>query len=400
MQRSFKILLATYFAGSIFATGGFARAQTWRQMSVSPNDFWAGIVASANGKRLMATLYQGNGEGIYLSTNYGATWAFSYPLNFGSRNISTADGTKMAVEAWDSVMSIYTSTNSGITWTQASAPPMGSWNNNIRSMIASADGSELFVFYTDGTDNSGVYGSTNWGVDWSTIVNINEPWTSTTCTADGTKLAGATGGSSPQVFVSTNIGVCWEPAASISGSSAPYMLSTADGSKLMAANSTGLFISTNWGMSWSETNTTTGGEVVSSADASLLIGMRLNTSNGNYDICTSTNLGESWISNCLPEAPWAWAACSADGNEMMVTGTNGIWMKKTAPSPKLDLMPANNILCFSWVVPSTNMVLQQSLDLGTWMTLTNCPALNSVTLQEQLTLSQDSSNGFFRLISQ
>jgi hypothetical protein len=401
MRHILKTLLAI-----CFATSGLAHARTWTQTSANTSYMWAGIVSSANGKKLMATVYEGignyetNGEGIYLSTNSGATWAFSYPLNFAGRNISTADGKKMAVVSWDGVMSIYTTTNSGGTWTPASAPPMGSWNSNIRGMIASTDGSKLFVFYADGTDNSGVYGSTNWGTSWSAITTLNEAWNLTTCTADGTRLAGIISGSSVQVLVSTNTGVSWQPAAPIPGQSTPAILCTADGSKLIAADNVGLFVSTNWGTSWSQTNTAIGGEIAGSADASLLLGTRLNTANGNYDICTSTNLGASWTSNCIPEAPWASVACSADGNELMVTGTNGIWMSKTAPTPQLDLAPANNSLFFSWTVPCTNMALQESPDLGTWKTLTNCPTLGSATLQEQLTLAQSDNKGFFRLISQ
>jgi hypothetical protein len=306
----------------------------------------------------------------------------------------------MAIEAWSMVMSIYTSTNSGATWTPAGMPPMGSWNNGIRSMISSADGSKLFVFYTDGTTNSGVYVSTNWGTTWSLVAGIDEDWSAVICTADGIRLAGITQGSNPQVFVSTNGGIDWLSASAIPGQTVCSLLSTANGSKLMAADSAGLFISSDWGTTWSETNTTTGGDIVGSADGSLLLGMRLNPANGNYDICTSTNLGASWTSNSLPEAPWSWVACSADGNELMVTGTNGIWIAKKAPAPQLDLAPANSQLCFSWFVPSTNMALQESLDLGTWTTLTNCPALNAATLQEQLTLVPGNNKGFFRLVSQ
>src|SRR5580704_9727151 len=134
MQCVLKILLAVCFAGSLFAFGDITHGQTWTQTSANTNYVWAGIVSSANGKRLMATVYEGigdyevNGEGIYLSTNSGATWTFSYPLNFAARNISSADGRKMAVEAWNGIMSIYTTTNCGGTWTQAGVPPMGSWN--------------------------------------------------------------------------------------------------------------------------------------------------------------------------------------------------------------------------------------------------------------------------------
>src|ERR1700733_4527380 len=105
MQCVLKILLAVCFAGSLFAFGDITHAQTWTQTSANTNYVWAGIVSSANGKRLMATVYEGNGEGIYLSTNSGSTWAFSYALNFGGRNVSTADGSRMAEEAWNGIMS-------------------------------------------------------------------------------------------------------------------------------------------------------------------------------------------------------------------------------------------------------------------------------------------------------
>jgi hypothetical protein len=389
------------FAGSLLAIGNWAHAQTWTQTSANTNYyFWAGIVSSADGKKLMATDYEGSGEGVYLSTNSGATWAFSYALNFGARNVSTADGKNLAVEEWNGVESIDITTNSGATWAQAGVPPMGSWNDNIRGMISSADGTELFVFYTDGTDNSGVYVSTNWGTSWSQAASLNESWGAMACTADGTKMAGITSGSNAQVYVSTNSGSIWQPAAPTTGQSASALVSTADGSKLMAATSSGLFISTNWGTTWSETNMATGGEIVCSANGSLLLGMRLNVANGNYDICTSTNLGASWASNSLPEAPWAWVACSADGKELMVTGTNGIWISRTVPAPLLNLTSLNNAMNFSWTVPSTNMALEESPDLINWTVVTNCPSLNLTNLQEQLTLSETASNGFFQLVSQ
>jgi len=56
----------------------------------------------------------------------------------------------------------------------------------------------------------------------------------------------------------------------------------------------------------------------------------------------------------------------------------------------------------SWLVPSTNFVLQQKPDLTTtgWEILTNAPALNLTNLQDEVTLSPTNNSGFFRLISQ
>ncbi|HEU6448663.1 MAG TPA: hypothetical protein VFV23_09535 [Verrucomicrobiae bacterium] len=62
-------------------------------------------------------------------------------------------------------------------------------------------------------------------------------------------------------------------------------------------------------------------------------------------------------------------------------------------------MVSNN-LNFSWLIPSTNFVLQQSFDLANWATLTNSPTLNFTDLNEELSLTPTNNSGFFRLIAQ
>jgi hypothetical protein len=97
-------------------------------------------------------------------------------------------------------------------------------------------------------------------------------------------------------------------------------------------------------------------------------------------------------------------ASSADGNKsvVVVNFNGGIWTSQTTPSPQLNITPSSNNLALSWIVPSTNFVLQQNLDLttGNWGTLTNKPGLNLTNLQDEVTLSPTNSSGFFRLISQ
>jgi hypothetical protein len=64
--------------------------------------------------------------------------------------------------------------------------------------------------------------------------------------------------------------------------------------------------------------------------------------------------------------------------------------------------PVSNKTMLSWIVPSTNFVLQQNVDLGTtnWVTLTNVPVLNPTNLQEEVSFSPSNSAGFFRLGTQ
>ncbi len=334
------------------------------------------------------------------------TWTLGDSLVYAGRLVSSADGSKLALQADIYPQNIYTSTNSGATWALAGAPPMGNWGNDIRGLVSSADGDELTVLFTSATSN-GIYVSTNGGATWLCTTNLNENWSAATCSANGTKIAAITSGDGSSVFVSTNSGVSWQPAAPMLGQSTSGILSTADGSELIAPISSGLYISTNWGASWSCTNNSLNEEITCSADGSLLLGQELSPVYGN-EILTSTNLGVTWTSNSVPQEDWAWVACSADGNKLVATAgyadntpaTNGIWVSQTPPSPRLNLSYSSNNLNFSWLIPSTNMVMQESPDLINWTILTNQPVLNYTNLQEQLTLSPTNASAYFRLISQ
>jgi hypothetical protein len=61
------------------------------------------------------------------------------------------------------------------------------------------------------------------------------------------------------------------------------------------------------------------------------------------------------------------------------------------------LTPTGDNFVLSWVVPSTNFVLQHSSNLGSWTDVTNKPALNLTNLQNEVMLSPKGSSGFYRL---
>jgi hypothetical protein len=77
----------------------------------------------------------------------------------------------------------------------------------------------------------------------------------------------------------------------------------------------------------------------------------------------------------------------------------GIYTWQTTPAPQLNLAASSTNLFLSWIVPSTNFVLQQSPDLISWEDVTNTTTLNLTNLQNQITLLPANSS-FFRLISQ
>lgn len=261
-----KAIISLLLSGLVLLAGSSSRGQTWTQISTNASYDWDGIAVSADGTKLAATVGSAPGEGIYVSTNSGASWSQTVSSNDWGSIASSADGTRLAVVNLDD--SIYTSTNAGVTWNPASSP-----QNRWSSLASSADGSVL--------------------------------------------LAAATG--------------------------IP----------------------------------------------------------GTFPLYSSTNYGATWVTNNVPQEKWTALACSADGHTLVAAAASGgIWMLQTPPSPHLNLSSSNGELNFSWIVPSTNMVLEQSTDIVNWTTLTNCPSLDLTTLEEQLTIQPTGSGDFFRLVSQ
>ena len=126
----------------------------------------------------------------------------------------------------------------------------------------------------------------------------------------------------------------------------------------------------------------------------------------NGPIYTSTNSGMTWVSNSVPVQYWTSVASSADGCKLVAVNAGmwniaggAIWISQTTPVPAVNITTTNSNLMLSWIIPSTNFVLQQNLDLTTtnWETLTDTPALNLTNLQNEAMLSPSNSSGFYRL---
>lgn len=272
------------------------------------------------------------------------------------------------------------STNSGNTWIQTSL--------SGNPFAASADGTKLAAIL-----NGSIYTSTNFGSTWQ--LRSGAPgnfWGSVASSADGTKLVAA---AQNEIIISTNSGITWTANTSplSFGSGAPSSASSADGSILAVAGGN-VYVSTNSGGSWISTPVT-GYSVASSADGKRLVV-------AGTQIWVSTNSGLAWTTNAPVSASYfQHVASSADGCKLVVDA-GGIWIGQITPSPQLSIKPANGKLALSWIVPSTNFVLQQNLDLSAanWAILSNSPTLNLTNLQDEISLSPSNSSDFFRLIAQ
>jgi hypothetical protein len=240
--------------------------------------------------------------------------------------------------------------------------PVSGW-----CIASSADGSRLVTayFFYHGFPQGGILISTNSGESWTETVAPLASWTGWTAlasSADGMKLAATIGytsfptGPGPIFIFSPATAGSWV-ATSSPTSHWTSVASSADGTKLIAAS---LF----------------------------------------HGIHTSVDSGLTWISNNAPVAQWTGVACSADGARMFATSEDGgIWTAQIAPTPLLNIAPSGTNLVLSWIVPSTDFILQENPDLdpAKWIDIAATPGLNYTNVQYQVTTPTPAGHRFYRL---
>lgn len=342
----------------------------------------------------------GNGadEPIFTSTNSGLTWISNniIPWINITSVASSADGKILVGVGYnsDSVPPspiTYALTNSGLAWTLYSPG-----SAIMTSIASSADGSRLVAAANFENLGGYCYYSTNLGANWSFINSLPfSYWNSIACSADGTKLCAVINRDNPTVYVSTNSGLSWTNVI-VGGQPGAVVAVSADGSKFMLLTEYEFNASTNSGDTWMHYPNSLYARfcpLASSADGNKLV------TGVSGVIYTSTNGGANWFSNSAPNTTWNSVASSADGSELFAVSSNGIYTLQVAPMPQLNINPSSGNLALSWIVPSTNFVLQQNLDLTTtnWTYVTDTPTLNLSSLQYQVSILPTNSSAFYRL---
>jgi hypothetical protein len=402
----------------LMAAASIAPAQNWT-LTGAPTNSWTCIAASANGSNLIAGA---NGGPLYRSTDSGATWTITYATNeYWASVASSADGTHLIAGASYYTSSgpggLYISTNSGATWNTNNLPNLY-WG----SVASSADGNTLVAVAPTGAGDvplapGGVFSTTNGGISWTTnnVTNLINRALSVAMSADGTKMfvAGA-----EQSFRSTNSGMTWAidtnaPPIYSFFSPSQFIASSADGNKLVLAETASgfgippqVYVSTDFGDTWNSTLMLSNDPVfvASSADGNTIVVVPAGIDQSS-PICLSTNGGSTWTTNS-PVERWGAAAYSADGGKLTIAAyadtayefnSGPIYTSRSIRPPLANITRANSNVIVSWVVPSTNFVLQQSPNLSMWKSVTNDPALNLNNLQNEVILPSTNSKSFYRL---
>jgi len=365
-----------------------ASAQTWLPVS-APVKNWTGIASSADGMKWVAVA-----DGIYISTNLGASWILANAPSNGWYSVaSSADGATL-IAGSPYRTNAYISLDSGATWHPDGSPP------NAQDFVAtSANGSNwIEVFRNPAATHGQFWWSTNSGTAWMLVLPTNT-WFCAASSADGRRLvAGAgirTGEFPGGIYTSSDSGNTWL-SNSVPDQSWRAVVSSVDGNQLAAAAwPGGIITSTNSGTNWNLSNApiTNWLAMASSAD-----GTRQVAAVSSGGIYVSTNSGTDWTKTDAPTTNWNAVAISADGSRLLAASYGGgVYTLYLTRPPVLSVASSNSNLVFSWVIPSTNFIMQQSIDLISWATLTNAPLLNLTNLQDCILLSPPASHGFYRL---
>ena len=175
-----------------------------------------------------------------------AQWVQTNGLSWGSATCFAVSGANLF--AGTSGSGVFLSTNNGIDWTQVNSSLT---SLNVLSLVAS--GANLFA----GTDTGGIFVSTNSGTIWSEVNNgLPKPsgsYPEIECFAVvGTNLFAGT--YNRGVFLSTNNGTSWTSMSNgltdSYGFNLPVFSFAVSGTYLFAGTSHGVFCSTNTGASW------------------------------------------------------------------------------------------------------------------------------------------------------
>ena len=240
--------LAVAVNGDYIYTSGDSGA-TWIKQTASGSRIWQSITMSATGQYIYASSGRGSGQGVYLSSDYGTTWALksSYINGFvrtsssGQYAIGSADsyygyssagawisndygvtwrqgistsGLTMNAVATDASgkymiaaveRAFYTSTDYGATFTAQSIIYSG--DTRIQAIVSDASGQYVAVITDVYLYTSSNYGVTNTRAGWFPADSFGHQCFSMASDATGQHLAFTTqGGGGGKIYLSSDYG--------------------------------------------------------------------------------------------------------------------------------------------------------------------------------------------------
>ncbi len=237
---SFSVIGANLFAGTL-GNGIFLSSDngaTWRPVNTGLTDEYV-ISLIANGTELFAGT---SGGGIFLSKDYGENWT---PINAGlsSTYIITLCAQENNLFAATNSGGVFLSRDSGTSWTSANA---GLSTMNIVTLCA--QGTNLFA----GTKNDGVFLYRGGGTSWTPInTGLTSNYITAMCTMGSDLFIGTYTG---EVFLSKDSGSNWIQVSTGTGSGCITKLCTKGSNLFAGTDSGGVYLSRDQGIIWTSVN--------------------------------------------------------------------------------------------------------------------------------------------------
>lgn len=292
--------------------------------------FWTCIAVSSNGQYQTAVAAGSEGDNIWISKDYGATWTQTdSPRKWTSVAMSSDGRYQTAVEGGqisfttpggsNSVVpdsgGIYTSNDYGLTWTRRESSTDRVW---MYVAVSSNGKYQTAVVYT-----GSVYNSVDYGVTWTSRTS-SSPWRSVAMSSDG-KYQTAVAGSGPvttaagNIHISKDYGHTWSAVGSFRHWRSVSVSS--DGKFQTAAVFRGsIYVSYDYGNTWIIKSTTQNwNSVAISSDGKYQTATveNINPSDigggTSYPIFISDNYGDTWLPAQSPNKNWRGVAMSSDG---------------------------------------------------------------------------------------
>ena len=286
-----------------------------------------GIAMSANGQ---FQTYVSNSSGIFLSTNYGFTWAYTF--GSGLQWIAVAMSADAQYQLAATTSEEYLSTNYGNTWTPITSTTTGTLTYNSVSLSSTGQYQTIVV------NTGAIWNSINYGNTWtsnSTAPTTANAWTGISVSSTGqyqTAVSSTTG-----IYVSSNYGVSFSRLSTNTchsiGLSATGQYQVAGGAGAF------IYVSNNYGLSWTQYSQSYSlwNDVVISANGQYIIATSSTlpaTTQGYFN--TSSNFGLTWTvrNTATPLNFWTAIAISADAQYISALSTTALY-RSTTPYPNI-----------------------------------------------------------------
>jgi photosystem II stability/assembly factor-like uncharacterized protein len=297
------------------------------------NKGFISVASSADSLKMVACAIN---EYLYTTTDGGVNWIQRVVGGTGrawQAVASSADGTKFIASESGSYM--WTSSDYGVTWIQQTGSGIHGWGP---ALAMSANGQYIVA----GNAYGYIYTSADGGVTWTE--RTESPalyWYGLAISNDGiTIYAGDfASGAGGYIWKSTDSGATWAAVPYGIGNTCYRIVSSADGTKLVASDDTnGIWTTTDSGLHWTkQLGSPTG--VFSLASSSDGVKLALTSNNS---IWTSNDSGVTWTpvtGNVIPSASYLQVACKGDGTTIYAVGdgdgVNGVYIWKGVYSGSL-----------------------------------------------------------------